>query len=729
MAASTRSRHQQAGRLTQGRSKRKSYREVSTSSEEDSSDESSADYKIRTRPLPRTRTATEPSLHSRSQQSSRKRKAAPIRLPQSRNKKARIEVAKTQEGIATDCVARGGKIPAWHTLPYHILVQIFHYVAKPLVDDTQLSTSSIRWLLRTARVCKAFSEPAISVLYYSPPLDPPYRAHGLLAHLQGQNGRSLFNYRAKVKYLDIQLSFTGRRYQGRYLEMGELLAVVPQLRGLGMHRVEDILKVTAAMGEPISSKTTAILHNTIVSLQLFEPSLQEWKWNAVASRRRMLFDLNKIHRTTPFQNLRRLTFAHFDARESNEKHAEKPEEELALSISALPNLTELRFVLCSDLNAKLLPLLPPALQVLEISDCPVDSKTMGKFLTTHGQKLHRLILDHNQSLNLEFLVDLAESCPLLEVLKMDLTYHNAHFTYTDIEPRYEELLLPGQVPTWPASLQHLELIHLRKWDNDTANDFFNSLVDYAGDLPNLRRLMIKASLNESGWRERVSFRDRWVARLERIFLRKANPPNPYLHSIAAFKEAKAKNFKGYSVKETPRKSPKVIIQVPPRKPPLLEQSPTRPKRNLRSRPESNRDTAPESTSDSDAPLATKRRRSSRLARDDSEAYTSQNTPQPRHRHRYRRRRRSKNSDEESSSEDSALDDPVSAPTTREASIDLDADDGAFVIQGMCDVVKIQIDNLRPMEEMMGEDDFIDEEAPGDGDWNGDDVDEADGLAW
>jgi hypothetical protein len=53
----------------------------------------------------------------------------------------------------------------------------------------------------------------------------------------------------------------------------------------------------------------------------------------------------------------------------------------------------------------------------------------------------------------------------------------------------------------------------------------------------------------------------------------------------------------------------------------------------------------------------------------------------------------------------------------------------MVIQGMCDVVKIQIDNLRPMEEIMVEDDFIDEEAPGDGDWNGDDVDEGDGLAW
>ena len=569
------------------------------------------------------------------------------------------------------------------------------------------------------------------MLYYNPPLDPPRRAHSLLAHLREQDDHSLFNYRAKVKYLDVQISFTlCRRYQGQYFEIADLLALVPQLRGLGMHRVEDMLKTTAMLGEPITSRGVRVLQDTIEALQLHKPTLRQWKWNGVASKGRKVFDLHKIHRTMPFQALERLILAHFDAGKSQEKLPEKPEQELAASISVLPNLTELRFVLCNDLNPKLLPLLPHGLRVLEISDCPVDSKSMRSFLATHGQDLRRLILDHNQSLNLAFLTDLATSCPTLEVLKMDLTYHNAHYTFTDIEPRYAELLLPGQIPTWPSSIQHLELIHLRKWDNDTANGFFTSLVDSAGDLPDLRRLILKASLNESNWRERVSFRDRWISRLLKVFLRKATPPNPYLHSIAAFSAAKAKYPKGIPSRyKTPRKSPKVVIQVPHRHQPSMVQSPTIPQRNLRSKPQSQLTAAPVSSSDSDAPLVTQRRRSSRLARDDSDAYTSQNTSQQPQRRYRRRRRRTDNPDEDSSSEDSALDDPVSAPTTREASLDMDPGDDKLVIQGMCDVVKIQIDNLRPMEEMMVEDDFMDEEAPGDGDWNGDDVDEGDGLAW
>ena len=734
MAISTRSRHQHADSSTHARSnrsKRISYRELSSSSEDDSYDDSTQDERA---PPRRIRRNTEPAAPSQpSEPTSKKRRAAPTRPQRSHDKKAKVEVSAANGGTKSNQTRHAessGKTPAWQTLPYHILVQIFHYTAQRLVDEGQLSQASITWLLRTARVCKAFCEPALTVLYYNPPLDPPRRAHSLLAHLQGQDDHSMFNYRAKVKYLDVQISFTlCRRYQGQYLEIAELLAVAPQLRGLGMHRVEDMLKATAMIGEPITSRSVRVLKDTIEALQLHKPILRQWKWNGVASKGRKIFDLHKIHRTMPFQALQRLILAHFDAGKSQEKPPEKPEQELATSISALPDLTELRFVLCNDLNAKLLPLLPHGLRVLEISDCPIDSKSMGSFLSSHGQKLCRLILDHNQSLNLAFLTDLATSCPILEVLKMDLTYHNTHYTFTDIEPRYAELLLPGQIPTWPSSMQHLELIHLRKWDNNTANEFFASLVDSAGDLPDLRRLILKASLNESNWRERISFRDRWIARLLKVFLRKATPPSPHLRSIAAFSTAKAKYPNGIPSKyKTPRKTPKVVIQLPHRHQPSPVQSPTIPKRNLRSKAQSQLTAATDSFSDSDAPLATQRRRSSRLARDDSDAYTSQNNSQ-RPQRRYRRRRRRDNPDEDSSSEDSALDDPVSAPTTREVSLDVDSGEDALVIQGMCDVVKIQIDNLRPMEEMMVEDDFIDEEVPGDGDWNGDDVDEGDGLAW
>jgi hypothetical protein len=50
------------------------------------------------------------------------------------------------------------------------------------------------------------------------------------------------------------------------------------------------------------------------------------------------------------------------------------------------------------------------------------------------------------------------------------------------------------------------------------------------------------------------------------------------------------------------------------------------------------------------------------------------------------------------------------------------------VQGMCEVVDIRIDNLRPRETMFTEANFLDEEQPGDGDWNGDD-DAMEDYAW
>lgn len=736
MAISTRPRRQQAGGSSRVRTQRKSYREISTSEESESDNDSQALPSNRTR---LTRHTEEPRPTSEAvQPNPRKRKAAPTRFPQSRNKKAKIRGGDTtrQSEEADDIVLKGGKIPAWHTLPYHILVQVFEYAARPLFEDYLTPSPSIRWILQAARACKTFTEPAISVLYYAPPLLPPSRARGLLAHLQGQSNQSLFNYRAKVKYLDIDgYSVLHRKHQGQDpIDIRELLAILPKLRGMGIHRVSDIPKFNKLSQASNTSKSIQVLRHTISALQERKPPLQEWKWSALASDWRDTFNLSKIHRTLPFQNLRTLTLVGFGTKTGNEKGPGKSEEELGKAICALPNLLHLQLILCNDVNAKLLPLLPKSLQDLEIIDCPIDSKMLRPFLASHGNNLHRLVLDHNQSLNLAFLRELKKSCPVLEFLKMDLTYYNSHYTFTDIEPRFEALLPSGQVPSWPATLQHLELIHLRKWDNDLANDFFTSLVDSAGDLPKLQRLIIKASLSESGWRERINFRDRWIARLQKVFLRKAEPPSPHLRSIAAFKTEKARNPKGLTdKKEIPRDPSKILAQIPPIERPLPEEPPSRLKRNLRrGATEANGSVnhiISDSTSDSDAPLLTKRRRSSRLAHDDSEAYTSQPTPL----RRPRRRRRAKNSDEDSSSEeDSALEEDIfSQPRNNgsQTSLDLDGNE-ALVIQGKCDVVRIQIDNLRPTEEQLVEDDFIDEELSGDGDWNGDDDgDERDGYAW
>lgn len=98
-----------------------------------------------------------------------------------------------------------GKSMPWHTLPYQILVSIFQYASHPLIDDDNYAPlPSIRWLWRSAFTCKAFAEPAFSVLYFSPPLAPPSRAQALITQLATQSENPTFNYRAKVKYIEVE---------------------------------------------------------------------------------------------------------------------------------------------------------------------------------------------------------------------------------------------------------------------------------------------------------------------------------------------------------------------------------------------------------------------------------------------------------------------------------------------------------------------------------------------
>jgi hypothetical protein len=49
--------------------------------------------------------------------------------------------------------------------------------------------------------------------------------------------------------------------------------------------------------------------------------------------------------------------------------------------------------------------------------------------------------------------------------------------------------------------------------------------------------------------------------------------------------------------------------------------------------------------------------------------------------------------------------------------------------GMCDEVFIRIDNQRPSETQFNENDFLDSEASGDDDWDGEDYESGNGYAW
>ena len=715
MTPSTRSRHVDSRRSL--RRIHKSYREDSTSDGGFSSEESEVynarPSQSRRKPVA-SNSAVAPSV-SQSQSSIKKRKSTDSQLPHSNarnvSKRGKRSAYEVHEKLETPIPT--ARIPSWHTLPYHVLVQVFRYASQPIATDTFYRTTSLQWLARTALVCKSFSEPALTVLYHSPLLSPPYRARGFLSRLRNQE--SVFNYQSKVRYLDVEAMETlYRKDKGHNpIDMGEMIAVTPQLRGIGIHLRRDFPSSYKSMHIMPRGKAMEVLQNILLALQQCNILLEEWKWNHATSdciRKDQFSTMEKIHRSPPFQHLSKLSIVALSWLDAPARTAKSrgPEEMLGLAISALSDLKELHLILLPHLiNPTLLPLLPKNLTTLEITECPIDSKMMASFLSTHGRCLRQLILNHNQSLNLSFLLQLAESCPVLELLTMDLSYYNAHYTFSDFEPKFDSLLERGETPSWPASLQRLELLYLRKWDNDIADNFFSSLIRAARHLKDLRHLNIKANLSESGWRERISFRNTWIARFQKVFLRVSPPPNPQLKSIGAYKAFKAQQAKSARSNQSDSTLKKHLSHVETSVTNMEETDMTG------------------AMSSSDEPLVW-RRRSSRLKRPGDDLHTS-SASRPRLRHRPHKRR-TKASDDESS-EDSALDDEATVDHSGHEVESSDSDDELF-IQGMCDTVRVSIDNLRPMEEQLAESDFLDEEISGDEDWNGDDdMFGNDGYAW
>ena len=751
MSARTRSSHSTSQRPRTNRTafptrKRVSYRESST---EDNDVTSADDSYNEVPPLNRRRVQPPPSRSQEStSQPSKKRKAATIR--RSRHtlgaKKTKASVGHPKPKGEDGVLGLGGRVPAWQSLPYHILFEIFRYASGPLWTDRFEPTPSITWLLRTAILCRAFAEPALSALYWAPPLCPPTRAHGLISHLASQTENSTFNYKAKVKYLEMEaLSTLAHKYGGRDpIDLAELVVHTPQLRGVGTHLLTDepmIHKANFSLINAWSGPKAVFSDSAILALERSQISLIEWKWNWHTTGKQYLPPRMKaIHSKLPFQSLRELTLANYQPliplkpgkpREGFDLIAAVPmvsgtvEEQLAETLACLPNLKRLRLRRFNITAKKFMLGIPRNLELLEISDCySISSGVLNDFLTTHGQNIKELILDHNQALNLSFLVEFAVNCPKAESLSMNLTYYNSNLCFQNSDPKFPALLLEGEVPSWPVSLQSLALHHLRKWDTNTAELFFSSLVDSAAWMPNLRHLNIKASLDESGWRERVAFRDRWVGRLEKVFLRNSPPPSPHLKSIDVFKayKAPAKNSNGVSntlhnrgqpglrCKDGSRFSHVEVLNVVT-------------------------DTKAESQSDSDTPLVLTRpitrrttRQSARLSKLPLDALTpTKIAPLSRKSSRRHRPRRKRNSDSDSSSEDSALEDDSPGWDIQLAS---DIDEMELLVQGMCDVVHVVIDNLRPMEEQLNESNFLDEEVSGDEDWVGDDsMPDDEGYAW
>ncbi|KFY46225.1 hypothetical protein V494_00547 [Pseudogymnoascus sp. VKM F-4513 (FW-928)] len=751
-----------------------SYRESSSDSDEE--EDAEADYEPSRAPKRAKTSSNASSARPRRQragrdqsdsdeqilyeQSPRKRRLQPA----SRISYIKKTIPKPKPVVNVDRYS-AGVIPPWQTLPYQILLQIFYYASYPLVDERTFNqTANWHWLLQTSKLCRSFSEPALTILYRSPCLTPMDRAHTLCDLLKSDQSHMLYNYRSKVEKLQIEVlqtaayTLTG----SGVLDLYGLVFHTPRLVDLEIYHQKD-LSPYRELDETIKWNYPPQLFEALAKNVDGVPTrLQSWRWSSrmVSKHPNPENDLRRIiglHQTASFKGLRKVAFVNYQAPVLPKKITAEfvmPEHEklLAEAVSHLPNLEYVSFEASSLLNHKLLLSLPSNLKHLDIIACSeLASDDLAEFLVTHGRQLQTLTLNHNQSLSLSFLTILGSACPHLVSLQMNLTYYNLHATFKDSEPFFDQLLLASEVPTWPTTLQTLELIQLRKWDVDAAEVFFHSLLDSAGTLPRLRTLVIKAILDSISWRDRGGFRDRWQKAFERVFKRNPTLPNRHLRSMGAYAAHKKQ------LAEPPKANHEGIDQ-----------------------------------SDDDLPMSRSNRKPRPAIKSDEDEGVARRTlrsanPPPKHRRVLKRL-----SYRESSSEPEATPvpgqlsapSPKSRPAVRELaalrstagfhgpkppspssrlpsltsdahtlSEASDSDDAPLVIrrkfggdgkekekgkpkpkleviQGMCEVVDFKIDNLRPTENQFREEDFLDSEPEGDEDWDGtNEGGGGDGYAW
>ena len=546
----------------------------------------------------------------------------------------------------------------------------------------------------------------------------------------------MFGYRQKITSLQIEVGQAAAyTFGGRHLDLHALIRNLPRLKDLELYHLKD--------GRPYRNLDVTIKwrypQELFDALEYVNPNadgnkgdktsiceLRSWRWSKrLAGDRWPINTLREVHLKKPFVGLSKISFVNYQV-DPPKKDKEDPQHEvdLAKSLEVLKNLKHLVFEASSLVNAKLLPLLPTNLHHLEFINCwEITSDLFAEFLLAHGRQLRTLTLNHNQALNLSFLPILAEACPNLEEFKVDLSYFDAHVSYHNREPDYEVLMRLEEVPTWPSTLQTIELINLRKWDKQASEMFFQSLLDSAGGLPDLRRLTLQTSI-DIPWRDRADFRNQWIGSLVRVFKRVLIPPIAIVKASDLTPKLLAQKGNSQQSKQIPDVSTSItsLNSVT-----SLPETPAR--RSTRSHPQKSYVESPVTSEDEDGPEPEP---------EDNEGEDSSHPSGPSDREVARKGRISR----ELASlklREGVFDWPSSTAHSPQNSSQYDTDveaktktkgKGKEIIQGMCSVVNIRIDNLRPAENQLTEQDFLDSEPEDDGDWdeNADDGFE-DAVAW
>lgn len=601
-------------------------------------------------------------------------------------------------------IVSDGKIPSWASLPYHVLLQIFVYAAHPLHDESMRPMPAIAWLAKTARLCRNFTKPALTALYRNPPIFSMRQSRTSLVNLLASPPANAYlDYPVMVKRLELNASQMSH-LTGPQTSLASLVALIKSLRTLKDIDIFDSNDAPPYREKVRNSRRWQYPPELFEAIKETDLRLHSWRWKENYCSKDLSFILD-IHNTPVFQSLREINLTRFRPIpfKNPEEHVTAREELLGSAVTALPNLRAITFESCDILDGVLLSLLPTRLSSLTITNCVnLTSEHLQAFLVTHGANLEVLILNHNRSLNLSFITTLKQTCPRLEIFRMDTHYFGTMALSPDNEPLYDELLYEGEIPTWPTTLRSIDLEFLRNWTSSAAVAFFTSLIQAAGEMTWLRELVLTAIVTDIDWRERAEFRRRWTERFARVFLREGVGPDQALVSYRAYREAQERAQAGGEAV--------------------------------------NAGDGGKENEDVNA-AAGKKKGKERTVED---AITATDTPTDTEddlplRSRLRDRAMRLSYKEASSSLPATRDDdtkPLIQEPLPPGNNDNDGeegdgvDDAALPVQGLCHTVLFRVDNSRPQEQLFDEEDFLDEEASGDEDWNGDGGEfEGEEMAW
>lgn len=411
-----------------------------------------------------------------------------------------------------------GKVPPWQSLPFELLRTIFKYAAYPLYVQNSRATSSINWLCGVSLLCRSFHDASIAALLHDPPIFPAHRANGLIELLQQDQKKTIIDYRSKIKSLQVEAKQLLVKKSG--IELEHLLDYTPLLERLRIYsNYDDFDTVHWAHPSQAKGKKWSYPDSLFEKLDQQNLQLKSFEWNGrFPNSVNILPSILRHHSRPCLSQLLDLSFLNIDI---EDKNIELATQNLSHVLAGLPHLKHLSFRKCNILNTTIVSHFPVALESLSITNCQsLTSDIVSAYLVSNGSHLTSLTLSGNQCMSLSFLAGLANCCPRLQHLDLNLTYLDPS-SYKDTEPLFEDAL-PDGPPSWPSSLITINIENLRQINAAEAEDFFQSLVTSASSLPYLKVLNIKAIV-KGEWRDRAKLRQEWIPRLQDVFLDRSEP--------------------------------------------------------------------------------------------------------------------------------------------------------------------------------------------------------------